>query len=421
MDPNLITSSPPILVVGMSAGGAESLAAPLRQRIAAANLLVGGARHLGYFPAGMHERLTITANIDAIVARLRRALELGERAVVLASGDPLCYGIGATLRRFLPARALEIVPAPTAFQLAFAALAEPWDDAALLSAHARPLDEVVRRALIAPKAAILTDTQHTPAAIARALLDAGLPADVRCAVCENLGGPEQRILRTDLARAAGETYSALNVFVVWHPAESQSAICNLQSAIPAGLPDDAFSTSAGQITKREVRLLSLAELALAPGEVLWDIGAGSGALSIEAARAQPAARVLSVERRAAMSTHMRENLRRFPAPNLTLIEGTAPEACRDWPEPHAVFVGGSGGELAAIIALARQRLRPGGRLVINLATLEHLHEVRELLPDGRVVQAQISRGVPIQGLLRFEALNPVFIVSWRKIFDDGKR
>ncbi len=272
-----------ILVVGLSAAGAESLPSPLRQRIAAADLLVGGARHLGYFPAGEQERLAITADIDAIVARLRRALELGERAVVLASGDPLCYGIGATLRRFLPAEALEIVPAPTAFQLAFAALAEPWHDAALLSAHARPLQDVVRGVLAASKAAILTDNQHTPAAIARALLGAGLSGDMRCAVCENLGGPEQRIIQTDLARAAEATYAALNVFVVWRK-EAQSPVSDLLSLRPPGLPDEAFSTSAGQITKREVRLLSLAELALGPGEVLWDIGAGSGSVAIEAAR-----------------------------------------------------------------------------------------------------------------------------------------
>jgi precorrin-6Y C5,15-methyltransferase (decarboxylating) len=420
-DTELIDTS--ILVVGMSAAGAESLTAALRQRIAAADLLVGGARHLGYFPGGAQERLAITADIDAVVARLRRALDLGERAVVLASGDPLCYGIGATLRRFLPVQSLEIVPAPTAFQLAFAALAEPWHDAALLSAHARPLPDVVRGVLAAPKAAILTDNQHTPAAIARALLGVGLPGDTRCAICENLGGPEQRIVHTDLARAAEATYATLNVLVVWHADDrtfsaEQSPTSNLQSPISAGLPDEAFSTSAGQITKREVRLLSLAELALGPGEVLWDIGAGSGSVAIEGARAQPTARVLAVERRAALAEHMRENLRRFPAPNLALIEGTAPDACHDWPDPHTVFVGGSGGFLAEIVALARRRLRPGGRLVVNLASLDHLHELRAMLPEARVIQAQISRGVPIQGMLRLEALNPVFIVSWRKSLED---
>jgi precorrin-6Y C5,15-methyltransferase (decarboxylating) len=180
------------------------------------------------------------------------------------------------------------------------------------------------------------------------------------------------------------------------------------------LPDEAFSTSAGQITKREVRLLALAELALGPDEVLWDIGAGSGSVSIEAARAQPTAHIYAVEKRAEMCGHLAENLRRFPTPNLHWVEGLAPEAIHNWPDPHAVFVGGSGKRLAEIVDTARQRLHPGGRLVLNLATLENLHTVRTLLPQACLTQVQINRAVPILDMLRFEALNPVFMAVWRK-------
>lgn len=410
----------------MSAGGAQSLPVALLERITTADVLVGGRRQLGYFPDFAGEAIAITSSLEPALQRLRQALERGERAVVLASGDPLWYGIGTSLRRVFPPEVLEIVPAPTAFQMAFAVLAEPWHDAALLSAHGRPLDDVITGVLHAPKAAILTDSQHTPAVIAQSLLGAGLPADTACAVCENLGGPEQRVIRTILGHAAGESFAALNVFVVWsNPDTETRRHADMQTGENAsrhpltaspphpGLPDEVFATSAGQITKREVRLLSLAELALGPGEVLWDIGAGSGAVGIEAARSQPSAQVFAVERRAAMCAHIRENLRRFPAPNLRLVEGHAPEACAGWPDPDAVFVGGSGGKLADIIDLARQRLRPGGRLVINLATLENLHTLRAHLPTARVVQVQINRGVPIQDMLRFEALNPIFIVTWR--------
>lgn len=177
--------------------------------------------------------------------------------------------------------------------------------------------------------------------------------------------------------------------------------------------DAALSTTGGLLTHREVRLLSLAELALQPGEVLWDIGAGSGAVGIAAARTQPAAAVFAVERRAVMLEHIGENVRRFPAPNLQIIAGSAPAACADLPDPHAVFVGGSGGQLAAILAEVRRRLQPGGRLVVALVTLENLQTARDALPDGRVVQVQVSVGVPIVGLLRFEAHNPVFLVTWR--------
>jgi precorrin-6Y C5,15-methyltransferase (decarboxylating) len=151
-----------------------------------------------------------------VAARLRQALERDEQAVVIASGDPLCYGIGSSLRRSFAPAELECIPAPTAFQLAFAALAEPWHDAVLLSAHNRPLPDVVRGVQDAPAlAAILTDNQHTPAVIARALLEAGQPGTTACAVCENLGHPEQRIVETTLAQAAGQEFAALNVLVVW--------------------------------------------------------------------------------------------------------------------------------------------------------------------------------------------------------------
>lgn len=178
--------------------------------------------------------------------------------------------------------------------------------------------------------------------------------------------------------------------------------------------DEDFSTTDGLMTKREVRLLSLAELAPRPEEVVWDIGAGSGAVSIEVARWQPASTVYAVERRAAMCEHIRENLRRFPVSNLHLIEGSAPGACADLPNPHAVFIGGSGGQLDLIIHMVQQRLHTGGRLVLTLVTLENLQTARDCLPAARVVQVQVSVGVPILGMLRFEAQNPVFLVTWRR-------
>jgi precorrin-6Y C5,15-methyltransferase (decarboxylating) len=324
---------------------------------------------------------------------------------------------------------LEIMPAPSAFQLAFAALGEPWPEAALLSAHARPLSAVVAGVLSTPKAAILTDNQHTPAVVAEALLAAGLPPDSPVAICENLGSPAQQLIRTSLPEVSQQTYAPLNVFVIWRKEEAEASRKHPKNyhltldtltpdthfQIAPGLPDEAFSTSAGQITKREVRLYSLAELALGAGEVLWDIGAGSGSVGIEAARAQPTATVYAVEKRAMLCRHLQENLTRFPAPNLRWVAGLAPSVLVDWPDPHTVFIGGSGGKLAEIIAVARQRLHSGGRLVINLATLENLQQVRLLLPEAQIVQAQFNRGVPILEMVRFEALNPVFVVTWRKV------
>ncbi len=397
----------PILVLGVTGAGPEGVPPSLLAQIHQAELLVGGRRHLAAFPDAPGERLAITGELAPVLRRLGQAWETGERAVVLASGDPLLYGMGATLRRHFPPEALEIVPGPSAFQLAFAALGEPWHDARLLSAHGRPLAPVIAQALEASKVAILTDRRHTPAVIAQALLDAGLPGETPAAIAEELASPAQRIRRLSLQEASQSQARPLNVFLVW-PERA------LPQPLPPGLPDHLFATTGRQITKREVRLLGLAELALGPGEALWDLGAGSGAVGIEAARSQPTARVYAVERRPRFCQHIQENLGRFPAPNLRLIQGTAPEACQDLPDPDAVFLGGSGGRLLPILAQVTQRLRPGGRLVINLATLENLATVRERLPEARVTQLQISRGAAIQGKLRLEPLNPVFMAVWRK-------
>ncbi len=443
-----------ILILGMTGAGRASVPATQLARVLQAELLVGGDRQLGHFPDYTGERLSMRQGIGAVARRLREAFDAGRRAVVLASGDPLCYGIGSSLRRTFAAEDLEIVPAPSAYQLAFAALGEPWHDAALLSVHGRPLAEVVRAACAATKAAILTDDLHTPARIAQTLMDAGVSANRPCAICENLGDPEQRIVRTHLADAAGQVFAALNVFVVWpeggiadirypisdseKPTSDDPSAIGYQlsaippsaygyrlssfppsdigyrlSAIPPGIPDPDFSTTGGLLTRREIRLLSLAELAIQPGEVCWDLGAGSGAVSIEAACGQPMATVYAVERRGLMCDHIRENMRRFPVPNLHLVEGTAPAVCADLPNPHAVFIGGSGGHLAEMIALVRQRLHPGGCLVLALVTLENLQAARDCLPDARVAQVQVSVGAPILGMLRLEAHNPVFVVSWR--------
>ena len=151
-----------------------------------------------------------------------------------------------------------------------------------------------------------------------------------------------------------------------------------------------------------------------PGEIMWDIGAGSGAVGIEAARSQPAATVYAVEKRGELIAYLQENLRRFPAANYHWAEGIAPAAIADWPDPHTVFIGGSGGHLSELIEIAQQQLHPGGRLVINLATLENLNVVRKLLPNAHITQVQINRGVPILEMLRFESLNPIFIVTWQK-------
>ena len=387
------------------------LPAPLHERIMRCDLLAGGARHLEAFPEAAGERLMIDAQIDTLLERLTAAHVHGKQIVVLASGDPLWYGIGATLRRVFAAEDLDIIPAPSAAQLAFAALAEPWHDALLLSAHGRPLEPVLARLLGQPqRAAVLTDDRNTPATIARRLLDAGFP-DCAAAVCERLGGSEQRIIRAPLSSIAKQHFDPLNVLVLLPDADDAA------DERPFGLYDDELEHD-GLITHLEVRAVALALLRLRPESIVWDIGAGSGSVALEAARIAWRGQVYAVEHDPERMIRLRSNLQRWGGARIHAVHGSAPEACARWPDPHAIFIGGSGGRLDELIAMCAERLRPGGHVVVNLVTLELLEEALAALRGhgltATVRQVAASRSRPLRGQTYLAALNPVFVVSAEK-------
>jgi precorrin-6Y C5,15-methyltransferase (decarboxylating) len=389
----------------------------LLARIGACDLLVGGARHLAQFSEAGSERVPIDAGIECMLTRVERAHADGAQVVVLASGDPLWYGIGATLRRVFPSEALEIIPAPSAAQLAFAALGEPWHDALLLSAHGRPLQPVVEEVLAnRRKAAILTDNHNTPAAIAASLLRMGAP-DWPAAVCERLGSPAARVVRAPLSAVAVERFDPLNVLVVLRPVEEcrpSPPPAHETTERPFGLLDEELEHD-GLITHLEVRAVALAALRLRPDDVVWDIGAGSGAVTLDAARIAWRGQVYAVERVADRFARMRRNVQRWGDRRIEFCEGEAPEACAAWPDPDAIFVGGSGGRMPELIAACVLRLRTGGRVVINLVTLELLGTTLELLRAAglrpAVRQVAVSRSRPLADQTYLAALNPVYIVS----------
>lgn len=404
----------PILIIGLPDAGPDMLPAQFIRRINQATLLVGGKRHLAHFPAAQGERLAITANIPAIVARLRAAQDEANKTgetVVLASGDPLWFGVGATLRRYFEPEELDVRPAPSSAQLAFAALGEPWAGAALLSAHARPIEEVVRACATVKRAAILTDPTHTPAAIADALLKAGHAPSRPVAIAENLGGSQQKVWRGTLATVAEQEVGRLNVLVLL-PDEQITQQRPVQK-LPYFLPEDAFVHRASLITKQEIRTLSLAALQPTDG-IMWDIGAGSGSVGIEAALM--GAQVWAVEKNEKDCAIIRQNIARFNvATRYHLTHDRAPAAFADWPTPDAIFIGGSGGALEKILQVAWQRLTPNGRLVVNLVVIENLVRtmttLRKLDVIPEIRQISVSRSKPILHLTRFEALHPVWIVS----------
>jgi precorrin-6Y C5,15-methyltransferase (decarboxylating) len=401
--------SQPIWVVGLGIETPPALSAIARDLLREADLVIGGGRQLGMFEDLPGEKMVFGANLDAVLDRLLQ--RAGERVVVLASGDPGFHGIGATLLENLPGEDIRILPHVTSLQAAFARAGVSWSDAVFASAHAHRLDEVLGWVLRAPKLGILTDQRNTPALIADRLLQAGAP-DCRAIVAEDLGTPQESITDTRLHVLSEQSFSNMNVLLLvqdegWRPMPLFSP-----------RPEFEYAHRRGLITKADVRSLSLARLALSETDIVWDIGAGSGAMSVEMSEIAWRGRVYAVENDKENLGYIGENIGRFGRLNIEVIEGTAPEALEDLPSPQAVFIGGTGGQMQGIMEYIHSAARPGCRVVVNLATLDNLAGAMEQMAmlgwSPQVTQVSISHGQEIAGHTRLSPINPVFIVLGRK-------
>ena len=399
-----------VLVVGVGDDGPTGLPSGVRARIEQADLLVGGRRHLELFAEGGQDRLAIAGGLDSVLERVASAAA-DDQVVVLASGDPCYFGIGPHLADRLGRDRVEIVPCVSSVALAFARLGVAWQDATVVSAHGRPLDAAIRRAQGAQKLAVLTDDANTPGIVAGALLAAGAD-DGPAWVFEHLGGPRESAIKATLSDLVGRDFASLNVLVI--PALSW---CLQQSVgFSFGLPESAYEHTAGLITKPEVRAVSLSKLRLPAGGVLWDIGAGSGSLAIEAAGLVSGLRVYAVERSTTQLEMLRANVAKYvPDGRVQVIEGEAPDALAEIESPDAVFLGGSGGRLTEILDVAFDRISRPGRIVANLVTFENVGTVlawaRRRAIELEVVQVGVARGTDILGMTRLQAENPVTIVT----------
>jgi precorrin-6B C5,15-methyltransferase / cobalt-precorrin-6B C5,C15-methyltransferase len=404
-----------VTLVGIGDDGCRGLTSRAMSAVAEATMLVGGERQLAFFPEHQGERITLKSGIGAALDRVAELAE--DRAVcVLASGDPLFFGVGALVIQKLGREHVEVIPQPSSAQWAFAAVGLASDGAALLSLHGRPREGLVTRLKRVRKAAILTDAENSPARLAAHLL-AYNEAGFEAWVCENLGGPGERVRRFELpALAAATDIAPLNVLLLVRTDPDYQP----PPLVPF-LHEDAFAKrmpKKGLITKREVRLLSLAALGIRPDSVVWDIGAGSGSVAIEAAMLAYEGRVHAVEVDDEGVAICRDNARLHGVDNLRVIHGRAPEALADLEAPSAVFVGGSKGRMDAIIDVALDRLTAFGRLVANAVTLENAGEAyqafrrRGLVPE--VTLLQVSRAEPLAHYLRYEALNPIQIFAVTK-------
>jgi precorrin-6Y C5,15-methyltransferase (decarboxylating) len=399
-----------VAVVGIGEDGVMGLRPDARAAVEDAQILVGGERHHQFFPKHSAERIIFRQDATRLAEEVAHLAEDGRRIVVLASGDPGFFGIGPYLARRLGPERVRIYPNLGCVPLAFARLGESWQDATVLSAHGRPLAPVVAMALGSAKLAILADDQHTPAVVAGALLAGGLEPEAKAWVMERLGGPAERIRHGSLGEVASWACDPLSMLIVLRDPRAVRG-----PALRLGLPDDAYAHERGQITKAEVRAVSLARLAPRAGDTVWDVGAGSGSVSVESAAFCQPGIVYAVERRSEQRACITENVARFGATNVRLVAGEAPECLANLPDPDAVFVGGTGGRLPAMLEAATRRLRPRGRLVLNLVTLEALHEATAFLTcwglAHDVAQVSVARGAAIGGATRLAALNPVFVVS----------
>ncbi len=416
------TLSQIISIIGIGLEGASGLSPKSLTLIQQATVLVGGDRHLGYFPEHRAERLVL-GKISESLTIIQQRLEQGHGIVVLASGDPLFYGIGRLFLEYFPPEVLRFYPHLSAVQLAFNRLKRPWQDATIISVHGRSLE-----LLTAPlqkgqsPLAILTDPTNHPPAIARFCQSLDLPSHYQAWLCQDLGGETEMIesyALDALAQVKPEAIAALNLLVL-ERCDTSSEL-DLASLPILGVPDHCFLSFAdrpGLMTKREVRLLALGEMALQPGQVIWDIGAGTGSMAIEMARLCPTSRIYAIEKTAMGISLIQQNCQRFGLTNIQAIPAQAPLGLASLPQPDRIFVGGSGGKLEEILHQCQSRLTAQGKLVIALATLENFSRSLQWFEHQgwsyTVQQAQISRSHPIAGLTRLQPLNPVYILSAQK-------
>ncbi len=400
-----------IYLVGAGIEGWEGFGGKALEVINKAEVLIGHQRHLDIFSDFSGEK-QLLGDLSIMLDFLKKT---DKRVVILGSGDPNFFGVARFLLRNLDKERIEIFPNVTSVQYAFARIKEPWDDAIFVSVHGRGLKAAIDRVIAAEKVAILTDSNNTPAVIARELLERG--ADGFDAwLCEDLGLASEKFTRSTVKGLLEIPATQLNILILikaWEP--------NLVNYPLIGIDDEQFATAKKLITKQEVRAVTLAKLQLQDDLVLWDIGAGSGSVSIEASNLLPNGRIFALERNPQYLVFLRDNLKKFVARNVNLIEAFAPEGLDDLPDPDRVFIGGSGGMLEEIIDAVDKRLKPEGLIVLNAVTLDTLTKSVEFLEDhGYSVEVTCVNIAKTRGLTEykmFDAHNPVYIITALKESD----
>ncbi|HEX3315071.1 MAG TPA: precorrin-6y C5,15-methyltransferase (decarboxylating) subunit CbiE [Gemmataceae bacterium] len=409
---------PPVYIVGVGDDGMAGLTESARRIVAEAELLAGSPRMLDAADS-QADKLSFTSDLDAAVRKINEESKR-RKVVVLVGGDPLFYGVAQYLCEKLGKDRFEVLPHVSSMQLAFARVKETWEEAFLTNLANHPLDSVLDRIRTAETVGIFTSKDEGPPSIARKLLARGIDY-FRVYVCENLGGRDERVTQGELVDLLDTEFAPLNVMILKRKAGRPD-----QQRTPAryrrfGNPDDVFAQTRPKgclTTQAEVRAIALAQLDVQPGSVLWDIGAGSGSVAIEAAQLATEGKVYAIEMDVADYHLIVANTQTFGLTNVEAIHGMAPAVFSGLPAPDGIFVGGTGKEVTRLLDDAFAALRPGGNLVVHVASLESLSATYAALKGtGSRVEAllvNLARGTDQLETLRFEALNPTFLLSVTK-------
>jgi len=408
-----------IPIIGVGPDGLAGLTPRSTELLTAAEVVFGSEPALRLLPELRAERVVIGTDLPAVVEKIRDGLGK-KRLAVAAVGDPLFYGTARYLCDKVGPEHFEVVPHVSSMQLAFARLKETWEEAYLTDLSTRSLDDVLDKIRISETVGLFTSEKYPPNRVARELLARGIDY-FRGFVCENLGGKDERITPGTLAELQDMRFDPLNILILRRQPNRPDVTRPVARLARFGNPDDVFAQSrpkTGLITQAEVRAVALAQMDLQPGHVAWDVGAGSGSVAIEMANLVTPGVVYAIEQDAADYHLIQANLETFGITNVKPVSGTAPGVFEGLPPPDAIFVGGNGGEVARLLEASFAALRPGGRLVSNVGTLEMISAtyavLKRLSPTVDVVLMNLSRGVEQLESLRFEAVNPTVLMRVRK-------
>ncbi|MBD2215239.1 precorrin-6y C5,15-methyltransferase (decarboxylating) subunit CbiE [Nostoc linckia FACHB-104] len=388
-------------IVGIGEDGLQGLSAIARSLVNQAEIIVGGDRHLAMLPSNdQRQKITWASPISNSVAEIIQ--RRGQAVCVLASGDPMCYGIGVTLTKQIPISEITIIPAPSTFSLACARLGWSLTEVETVSLCGRPPALIQSYIYPGARLLILSEGKDTPEIVAKILTQRGY-GDSKITVLERMGGTQERLVESSAASWNETDIAALNAIAV--DCVADSGVVPLPR-IP-GLPDNAYHHD-GQLTKHEVRAITLATLAPIPGELLWDVGAGCGSISIEWMRTHPRCRAIAIEQNSTRLQYIADNAAALGIPSLQIIAGKAPNSLQDLPQPDAIFIGG-GVTADGLFDICWSALKPGGRLVANVVTIEGEQTLFNWYEKvgGNFTRIAIQRAEPIGKFLGWRGMAPV--------------